>query len=226
MPLRVLGYMLEIWMDHVARHPEKPLPLPPILPFVLNQGPQGWNVSVHFEDMFELSGSLDCFLPHLPRFQHVLMDLTTIDPRHEEKDATLRVVLELMKLIRQKGRLREYFAWLAGELMSHPQPVELIRKLLTYVWTTDTSLDAAEIARTVEVNSELRDSVMTIAEQLIEKGRSQGELKGQWMGKLQMLQQMLNLPVTSSEELSSLEAGEIQRRFESLEKDYHARFKP
>ena len=42
MPLRLLAYQVEILLSHHGRHG---LPLPPVLCFVLNQGPDAWTVS-------------------------------------------------------------------------------------------------------------------------------------------------------------------------------------
>ena len=55
MPLRMLGYMTEIFTQHHKAHG---LPLPPVLPFVFHQGPETWNVSTAFEDLFALPDEL------------------------------------------------------------------------------------------------------------------------------------------------------------------------
>ena len=100
MPLRLLGYVMEILTQHHKAHG---FPLPPVLPLVLHQGPDAWNVSTAFEDLFELPEDLAPALqPFLPQFHHALLDLTRFDPAAEEADTRLRVVLQLMKLARQK----------------------------------------------------------------------------------------------------------------------------
>ncbi len=52
MPLRLLFYTAEILFKH---HKSHGLPLPPVLPFVFHQGPERWNVSTAFDDLFQLS---------------------------------------------------------------------------------------------------------------------------------------------------------------------------
>lgn len=75
--------------------------LPPVLPFVFHQGPETWNISAAFEDLFELPDELAAdLLPFLPKFHHALLDLSRSDPDTEEDDTRLRVVLQLMKLAR------------------------------------------------------------------------------------------------------------------------------
>ena len=49
----------------------------------------------------------------LPKFHHALPDLSRFDPGAGEHDTRRRVVLQLMKLARQKELLR-FFKWLAG----------------------------------------------------------------------------------------------------------------
>lgn len=94
MPLRVLGYATEIYTKHHKAHG---FPLPPVLPFIFHQGPESWNVSTAFEDLFELPDELaDELLPFLPKFHHTLLDLTRFDPDTGEDDTRLRVVLQLM----------------------------------------------------------------------------------------------------------------------------------
>ena len=66
-----------------------------------------------FEALFELPEDLAPALrPFLPHFHHALLDLTRFDPAEEEADTRLRVVLQLMKLARQKELLR-FFQWLS-----------------------------------------------------------------------------------------------------------------
>ena len=90
------------------------MPLPPVLTFVFHQGPDAWNVSTAFEDLFELPEEASAaLLPFLPKFHHALLDLTRFDPTTGEDDARLRAVLQLMKLARRKELLR-FFQWLAA----------------------------------------------------------------------------------------------------------------
>ena len=111
MPLRVLGYQTEIFTQHHKMHG---FPLPPIVSFVFHQGPDAWNVSTAFEDLFELPEEASAaLLPFLPKFHHALLDLTRFDPTTGEDDARLHAVLQLMKLARRKELLR-FFQWLAA----------------------------------------------------------------------------------------------------------------
>ena len=249
MPLRLLGYMHEIWSAHIDKNPGAELPLPLLLPFVLHQGPEGWNVSVQFEDLFRLPKEMGpAMWDYVPKFRHAMLDLTKEDPMNEEDNVRVRIILELMKRARQKPEARkllEFFAQLAEILLEDPQPVHLIRSMLTYIWTVDDTLDVESVARTIDVNPELKNTVMTIAEQLMAKGeakgraegkvegraegkaegRAEGKAEGTWIGKLQLLEHLMKLPQSTDEVLSRLEAAEIERRYWKLQAKYDAQFK-
>ena len=133
MPLRMLGYVTEILIRHHKNHG---LPLPPVLPFIFHQGAETWNVSTAFEDLFELPDELAAdLLPYLPKFYHALLDLAHFDPATGEDDTRLRVVLQLMKLSRQKELLR-FFQWLAG-FSANDLPDDLLGLMLLYARVHD-----------------------------------------------------------------------------------------
>lgn len=55
MPLRLLGYIKELLDSHLRQHG---LPMPPVLPFVLHQGPDRWTVPTQFASGFDLAPGL------------------------------------------------------------------------------------------------------------------------------------------------------------------------
>jgi hypothetical protein len=113
MPLRLLVYMAEIWLDHERR---EGLPVPPVIPFVLHQGPEPWNVPVQFAEIVAVpDGLTEQIRPFVPAFEHGLLDLSRYNPATQESDATLRTVLQLMKLVRERDRIEEFWEWLATE---------------------------------------------------------------------------------------------------------------
>ena len=153
MPLRLLGYLLEIWQGHERKHG---LPLPPVIPFVLHQGPDTWNVSVNFEKLIDLPEELSAeLLPFLPKFSHALLDLTQFDPAKEEHHEQMRVVLQLMRLARQK-RMIEFSQWLSREIAMDLLPEGLLRSSFMYVLHVDSRLDLERIYHTLGDNLPLK----------------------------------------------------------------------
>lgn len=229
MPLRLLGYIAEILNK---QHKDHGLPLTPVLPFVLHQGPDHWNVSTAFEDLFELPDELAAdLLPFLPKFQHALLDLSRAQPATDEQDPQLRMVLHLMKLAREQ-QLRKFFQWLA-ETTLDKLPESLLGRLIWYALHADGELDAQEIFRNLTSNIELKNKAMSAAEKLkaegrIEgraEGRNEGRVEGLWIGKIQALEEFLGKPSSSREVLESLTVQELEDLQQALHREYEARFK-
>jgi predicted transposase/invertase (TIGR01784 family) len=230
MPLRLLGYLAEIFTAH---HEQHGLPLPPVLPFVLHQGPETWTVSTHFEDLFELPQDMAVALaPYLPKFQHALLDLTQFDPATEEHDIQLRSVLQLMKLARQRDLLR-YFQWfvsnIAYSLLNH----ELALKLLNYALATDSQLDLEKIYLTLTTDNKLKNDMMSIADRLKAEGKAQGKAEGRYegqaegalIGRIQSFEEFLDRPISTHEQLSALNTTELEERYQELHREYEVKFK-
>ncbi len=217
MPLRLLGYIGEILTQ---QHKTHGLPLPPVLPFVLHQGPDSWNVSSAFEDLFELPDeTAKDLLPFLPKFNHALLDLSRFDPATEENDTQLRIVLHLMKLAR-KRQLLTYFRWLA-ETVVEQVPDSLLARLLLYALHADSELDAQQIYRNLATNPELEQRTMSVAEKL----KAEGRQEGQWIGKIKMLEEFLGLVESQDEILETLTLQELQTLHQDLHTQYESRFK-
>ncbi len=225
MPLRLLGYLAEILMQH---HREHGLPLPPVIPFVFHQGPETWQVSTAFESLFRLPAELaDDLLPYLPKFNHALLDLTRCDPATEEADLRLRIVLQLMKLARER-ELARFFEWLC-QLVLDGVSDRLLDNVLVYALHADTSLDIREIHRTLPANNKLKSRAMSIAEQIKAEGRtegiSQGISQGRWVGRIQILEEFLGKPPTPTAGLETLPIAELEARHQQLHREYEIRFK-
>lgn len=223
MPLRLLNYTLEIMRGHVEI---QGLPLPPVLPIVLHQGPDRWTVSTCFEDLFALPPALaNTLLPYLPKFRHALLDLSQFDPLQEGADQKLKSVLLLAKYAHEK-RLNEFMDWL---LHAEIPPKELLRKLLLYFLHGDSDIDVKEFARKLDNNHPLKEEIMSAAATIKAEGRAEGkaegEARGAAIGRLTVLQEIMRLPVSSKEELAELDLVELESRYHEMQRRYDAQFK-
>ena len=228
MPLRMLGYVAEILFKH---HKEHGLPLPPVLPFVFHQGPERWNVSTAFEDLFDLpDGLASALLPYLPKFHHALLDLTRYDPTQDEDASDLQLIFQLMKFARMKQVLR-YFEWHAAKDFQISEI--LLGRFLLYALHADSDLDVEQIYRSLTSNPELQKSTMSVAEKLIAKGRSEGRSEGRvegrsegyWIGRIQSLEEFLDLPQTLQDTLGAMSIAELEALHQQLHGEYQRRFK-
>lgn len=237
MPLRLLGYMTEIFLQHQK---SKGLPLLPVLPFVFHQGPESWSVSTQFQELFALPDEIASdLLPFLPKFQHALLDLAQFDPAADEDDTRLRVVLQLMKLVRQKELLR-FFKWLAG-FSAKQLPDNLLGLMLLYALHSDSDLDAKKIYHSLSSNPELEMNAMSVAEKLRaegrkegwnegrtkgrDEGRDEGRAEGLWIGKIQTLEEFLGKAQSSRETLETISAEELEALHGELRREYEGQFK-
>ena len=222
MRLRLLGYVTEILTSHHKAHG---FPLPAVLPFVLHQGPERWSVSKAFEDLFDLAEEVRTdLLPFIPSFSHGLLDLTQFDPSTDEDDPQLRIVLHLMKLARERQQMLRFFEWLA-QTFDPGLPASFLGKLLNYALHADSNLDVEEIYHTLSTNPELQKHTMSVAEKLLAQGEAKGQTKGVWFGKIQLLEDFLELKISSKEDLNDLSIEELTERYRSLHQAYEGRFK-
>jgi hypothetical protein len=147
----------------------------------------------------------------------------------------VRVVLQLMKLARQKELLR-FFQWLAG-FSARELPDTLLGLMLLYALHADSDLDAEKIYHNLSSNPELEKNTMSVAEKLIAQGReegisqgisqgiSRGRESGLWIGRIQLLEEFLDLPASSGESLAALSLEELKAMQEQLHGEYELRFK-
>ena len=188
-------------------------------------------MSTEFQRLFDLPEDCEAvLLPYLPKFSHALLDLTQADPAHDEPYNELRLAMQLMKLVRTKD-VGAFLEWFDAEAQRHgwPVPQALILLSYTYVLHADASIDEEQIVRSLTHVGQLRDSVMSLAQKLIATGRQEGRQEGKAVGaamaKIQLLEQMLDRPVTAESALEAMSLAELQQRFASLEAEYSIRFK-
>ncbi len=232
MPLRLLSYMTQHWLRHVEQHG---LPLPPVLAFVLHQGPDRWTVSPQFTQMFALPDDLAVlFAPYLPSFVHGLLDLSQFDAGRGDDQAKMQVILRLMKAARER-QLMQFFEWLGkgGAKMALLLEDNLLRLCMVYAWNADDTLDVEQVSRQLLSEPKLNQSAMTTAQMLRQEGhqegrqegRQEGQARGLWVGKLQLLQELMGLPVSSQGELDALSLEDLRATFSELEQAYGRQFK-
>ncbi|MBX7206691.1 MAG: Rpn family recombination-promoting nuclease/putative transposase [Verrucomicrobiaceae bacterium] len=236
MPLRLLDYVTKVLVKHAKEHGP---PLPPVIPFVLHQGPERWTISPQFEHLFELPLHLnELLLPYLPKFRHDLLDLSSHDPDGGEHHMLMRVILNLMKAARAQ-RMMEFFEWLgkSDAAIALKMDAGLLRFCMVYAWNADTSLDVEAVSRHLMHQPELNEAAMTTAQYLRTQGREQGlqegrregiqegSEKGLWIGKVTLLEELMGRAASDTAELATLPVDILKQRFATLEAAYQQKFK-
>jgi hypothetical protein len=96
--LQLLRYVVRV-LSKCYEQSNRRLPLPPVLPLLAHQGPEGWGISCEFSDLF---GDVPAALrPYLPSFHHALVDLGQLDDPHLSADVRLRAFLKALKYSRR-----------------------------------------------------------------------------------------------------------------------------
>jgi predicted transposase/invertase (TIGR01784 family) len=96
--LQLLRYVVRMLTDWYNQNAQQ-LPLPPVLPLLVHQGPQGWRFSCEFSDLF---GTVpEPLRPYLPAFRHALVDLAQTDDRDLSAEMRLRAFLKALKYSRR-----------------------------------------------------------------------------------------------------------------------------
>ncbi|MEZ5305129.1 MAG: Rpn family recombination-promoting nuclease/putative transposase [Verrucomicrobiales bacterium] len=245
MPLRLLGYMVRFWEAHLR---EEGVPLPPVVPLVLHQGPDRWSVSAEFAGLVDLPADLAGDLaPFTPAFRHGLLDLVACDPENAFGGETAAAI-RLMKMARARGtKIGSFFDWLVAEWIGLGELGEgLVELMILYALHVEQDLDVRGIAHNLsKANPNLAQAAMTAADKLRAEGRLEGRLEGrqegrqegrlegrqegrsegEWIGKLQLLEQLMGERISPSEELTSLTLAELKGMFAALQQRYEARFK-
>lgn len=139
MPLRLLGYMVQIWLDHRRSHPRGRLPA--IVPVVMHQGRRRWNAPTELLDLFDLDPDTAAAMqPWLPRFEFLLDDLTRVDEADlQARNLTVPALLTMLMLgaaTDNSGILGSLVAWRAyfGQLFDWPGGDQIFEGLITYTF--------------------------------------------------------------------------------------------
>ncbi len=178
MPLRLLRSAVEIWngesRDNQTTH------LTPVVPFVVSQGPQRWQTSTEFADLFspDILAQTD-LLSCLPKFKHQLLDLAVCNPNDEEQELVLRFVLELMKQVRLRDAIDFilHFRELCLDLVQHEESRHLWRSSLFYALCTEgetLDIEAVRVKMEEIETATLKGKTMSIAQVLFAEGKKEG----------------------------------------------------
>jgi hypothetical protein len=185
MVLRLLRYVVRIWEHWLREHPEARR-LPVVVSVVVSHDPQGWRAPVSVEEVLDVDGAtLEALRPHLPLFRMVLDDLTGASDdalRARAASALARVVLGLLKHARDFGRFYDEMArWVdaLAEMMAAPGGAEAFASVLRYIYRVNDQVPRTMVAERLGLllGEGAKEAYVTDAEQLIQQGRQEGQVK-------------------------------------------------
>ena len=90
-----------------------------------------------------------------------------------------------------------------------------------------------EIYRHLQSEPQLKHAAMSVAEKLIATGEARGEAQGEargraegkWIGKLQVLEELMGEGVTPEEALRAMSLEDLEQRYRECQARYDAQFK-
>jgi predicted transposase YdaD len=171
MPLRLLRYQVRIWEDFIAKHPDAQA-LPVILPVVVAQNGTRWEMPEWFRDLVWPAGEVDEDLAQfVPDFTFRLIQLAELP--YEQIGGTPDAVLTLRVLkAEQMGQLLGEEVWDRAVFAAvQRETMEWVLRYLIYAADIKVRDLDAEVTK---LNlPQTQRSFMTVAEQLIQRGREE-----------------------------------------------------
>ena len=183
-------YMVRIWEKKRAQH-GKGKTLPPIIPVIFYHGARRWRSPLNFCSYFIAEDGLR---PYIPEFHPVMVDLQQIEERSLQGSVMTQVALITLK--HSLGNLRPYLEEILRRVLSEPMDERnrgFLSTLLEYIikGCKDVAEQDVEQAILSIGSKEAKEAYMTLAEQLIDKGKREGELEGKLLEKQEVLLKLL-----------------------------------
>jgi hypothetical protein len=180
MALRLLSYILRIW-ERFAQNHAPPAKLPGIVPVVLAQGKRPWKTSTRLEDLIDLPPEVAHLLrPWQPTLNYHLLELVRIP--YENIAGTPEGILTLRALKAEPmGELLGDALWDESLLYSISEGA--LEPILRYVLNAEDNLSQLKERIGKIRTTPLRTKTMTLADQLRQEGKVEGELEGLLKGK-------------------------------------------
>jgi predicted transposase/invertase (TIGR01784 family) len=222
MPLRLLGYMLQIQERYVREHPDARR-VPAVVPMVVHHGEDGWSAPVSFEELLDLDDDeRSALADHVPRFRFLLDDLSLA----RDDDLRARSVTELGRLAlfclsraRESGDfLTDLERWsdILIKAASAPNGVAALASLVRYILEVVGAPPEEIRTFLTGLGPQVEEAYMTGAQILIERGRKEGEAKGRKEGRAETLLNLLErkfgaVPSASVERIEHASIDELDR---------------
>jgi len=171
LPLRLLRYMTRIW-ERVEKSDSSDSKLPFILPVVLSQNAEVWNVSPQFASLLDVPETLAAELrPYLPDFSYLHLQLAEMAFEAIPGTASGVFVLRTMKAERL-GQLLGDAVWDENLILRVPR--ELFQIVLRYILSGEIDKEVFKNKLNEISDPEIRADAMTLAQQFRQEGRQEG----------------------------------------------------
>lgn len=219
MPLRFLGYLADLWKLWWKQNP-KAKKLPGIIPVLFYHGKEGWNVSVHFQDLLD---EPEFTFEFVPKFKYLLRDFSPMSDEQIRGSIMLRLFLMIAGKIFSPGFPEEFdkIAPLISELARKKTGMEYIETALRYVYNVVDAKDSGTIETKVinALDQDRGKDMTTIAEKFRMEGEIIGKEKGEIKGKIETYQELLDKGILPRE-FAEQKIGELRKKLEEISEEH------
>jgi len=187
MAYRILRYMVRIWERWSAQHAGAEA-LPAIVPVVLYHGAALWSAPRSFDALMDLPDQVRPSVEaHLVRFTYLLDDLSAVPDEALRARAAMTALSKLVALCFKHARTRpdlvEILAdWtdVMRQVVGAANGLEALAWVIRYILSVNDHLQFEALQTLLErqVGHDAKETSMTVAEQLIQKGFQQGVQQG------------------------------------------------
>ena len=181
--LQLLAYMVKIWRLHIKQHIPQPDYLPIVIPLLICHARKEWpEDTVRFTSL--LSGPVEDLVGYIPDFGFELYDLHRFSDDEIKGTIASRVILLLLKHIRDPDLLQKLpdILVLMRTLMEKQTGLQWLEVVIRYLASVkdEDDLSVKQIKEIAEqaISKETGEYVMTLLEKLRKEGRLEGEQKG------------------------------------------------
>jgi predicted transposase YdaD len=213
--LQLLRYIARILVTWHEQH-DKRLPLPPVLPLVVHQGPGNWEFSHEFVDLF---GAVpEVLRPHLPSFRHVLVDLVHIADDVLSAEPRLRAYLKALKYARRPDLPERVDLILAEAPVLEELDVVLIITYIdraTTVVNPDVIYDALQRLVPDRVGAIMGPLTQPYFAKGLAEGRAEGRAEGEAIALVRLLEKRFGIvPAALRQRVFTADLESIETWFE------------
>lgn len=235
--LQVLSYLLRIWEEQQREN----VPLTPIFALVIYHGMTPWNAPTNIR---ELLGTEFAPFDLQLDFKLKILDLTSWTENSRETSPILTSTLQLLKYSRRPeliGLLKDIFERWRDSLVSQSFK-EWLQAAWSYVMSTNQDLSETQVQEIVAELLSVEYEPGSLVDRLYRQGHSEGLTKGHAegiaeglaigkaeglangtergivIGRIQLLQQLLGLDISSNDDLVQLKLPQVHDLAASLER--------
>jgi predicted transposase YdaD len=221
-PFQVMKYQMRVW-EQQMRAGE---PRTPIVSMVLYHGEHPWNTHRSLQSLLDYPLTLR---PCSPDLTFPIIDLCAMRDEEIRGEPLLQFTLRLLKYIRSptlEEQLDDLLAQLALAL-KFPLDLDILRAVLIYLHTATSRLTMSQITQSFQtvfqsIGQPVPGSVGELLiqqgmEKGMEKGMKKGVEKGTFIGKIQLLEELLGAEPTAREKLEGRSLEELSTQAATLQ---------